>query len=196
LTPTVCDPKKLAELARNGDLAVLDQATRCYGDRLLAVARRHCRSEEEAQDAVQDAILSAGEHLGQYRGDGALASWLARMVAHACGRMRRGRKNDPALHAQDIDLPEDENGPEDEAARMELATALHDGLLGLNPTDRAIVLLADVDDWTGPEIAAEMGMTAGAVRTRLSRSRGRLREALRGHLGPSPLEALPRPIMG
>ena len=66
---------------------------------LLAVGRRVCRDDERARDAVQDALLAAGEHLDDFRGDGSVEGWLVRMVANACKSWRRGRKEDPAWNA-------------------------------------------------------------------------------------------------
>lgn len=173
-----CDRDELLRLMRAGDLVALDRMTRCYGERLIATGRRHCRGEEEARDAVQDALLAAGEHLQDYRAEGSVEGWLVRMVIRACGRQRRGRKNDPLLHVREASLTSAAASPEQLAARGELAIALGEALGALSPTDRLIVLLAEGEDWTGPEISAELGLTPGAVRSRLSRARRRLRERL------------------
>jgi len=179
--PALCDPEQLAALAREGDREALARMTRCYGARLIAVGRAHCRDAEGARDAVQDALLAAAEHLDDFRGDGSLEGWLVRMVARACYRMRRGRKNDPRLHVLvdgDRDAQVDEDEPDLVAAQAELAASLDAALDQLEPVDRALILLADVDGWKGPEIAGKMDMTPGQVRTRLSRARRRLRDEL------------------
>jgi DNA-directed RNA polymerase specialized sigma24 family protein len=85
--------------------------------------------------------------------------------------MRRGRANDPGLHVRDVELVADDD-PEVLAGRAELVQALGEALLELPATDRAVLLLAEAEDWTGPEIAAKLGTTPNAVRTRLSRARG------------------------
>ena len=178
----MCDRDELARLAREGDLQSLDRITRCYGQRLIAVGRRVCGNDADAEDAVQSALLNAGEHLGQYRGDARLEAWLRRMVVNACHHMRRGRKNDPTWHDREA-VPEDPTqDPEVQAARSELARALAEALGALSPKDRSLVLLADVEGWTGPELASHLGMSAGAVRSRLSRARKRLRSSI--DLGP------------
>ncbi len=178
LKATGCDPHELAALARAGDLEVLDRMTRCYGDRLLAMGLRACRTRDEAQDAVQAALLSAGENLQSWRGEGRLDSWLVRMVANACHRMRRGRKNDPALHTADAEPMATALTPEQDAARAELHTALQTAIDALPARDRTLLLLVDVDGWSGPEVAERLEMTPGQVRTRLSRTRAKLREQL------------------
>ena len=175
-----CDPEKLITLMRAGDIAALERITRCYGDRLLAVGRRYCRDSDEAADAVQDALLAGGEHLKDFRGDGSPEGWLIKMVTNACSRMRRGRKNDPALHVDVADNPLVEAGatPENLAGRAELIEALGEALLELPSKDRAILLLAEAEGWTGPEIASSLDLTPTAVRVRLTRIRAKIRPRL------------------
>lgn len=178
--PAICDPHDLVRMVKNGELEALDRITRCYGERLLAVGRRQCRDDSKAEDAVQDALLSAGQHLRDFRGDGSLEGWLIRMVTNACRHMQRGRKNDPSLHSDvaDTSPPSIDDSPETTAVRSEMAAALGDALLRLQPRDRALLLLADAEGWRATELAEGLGMTPENVRTRMSRARKRLREEL------------------
>lgn len=177
-----CHPDLIVRLVRAGDLAALDRISRCYGAHLLAVGRRVCRDDERARDAVQDALLAAGQNLDQYRGDGSVEGWLVRMVANACKSWRRGRKDDPAWHAPlDDEQPACGGGderPDDAAARSELAGALRGALLDLSPLDRAILLLIEVDGWRPSEVARQLEVSPESVRARLSRMRRRLRGQL------------------
>jgi RNA polymerase sigma-70 factor (ECF subfamily) len=173
-----CDPARLVELVKRGDIEALDRMTRCYGDRLLRAGRRHCRTAAEAEDAVQDTLLIAANELGAFRGDGSVEGWLVRIVASACRRIGRGRKNDAHAHDSDVEPADDGDSPETLAARHELAERLNDVLLDLSPEDRLIVLLAEVEGRSGEEIARETGLSHGAVRTRLSRLRTKLKDAL------------------
>lgn len=177
-----CDTQKLIEMMRANDLEALDRMTRCFGRRLLDVGRRYCRTEAEAEDAMQDALLSAGKHLQDFRGEGSVEGWLVRMVANACHHLRRGRKNDPTLHDVSYVLTAEKANPEDSAQAGELSQALGKALLELQPQDRTIVLLAEAEGWTGPEIAERVNLSPGAVRVRLSRARAKLRETLRDEL--------------
>ena len=177
--PALCNADELIALVRAGDREALDRMTRCYGAKLMAVGRKQCSDSERARDAVQDALVSAAEHLTDFRGDGSLEGWLVRMVTNACRQMQRGRKNNPALHTEFADEDSSiEPDPEQSTAQARLAQSLDAALQTLAPDDRALVLLADVNGWRGPEIAEAMEMTAGQVRTRLSRARRRLRDEL------------------
>lgn len=175
---TFCDPDKMIALMRAGDIQALDHMTRCFGRRLLEVGRRYCRTESEAEDAMQDALLAAGNHLQDFRGEGSIEGWLVRMVTNACHHLRRGRKNDPTLHDAGAVLMSPNSSPEDSAQAGQLAMALGSALLSLTPDDRTIVMLAEAEGWTGPEIAAKLELSPGAVRVRLSRARAKLREKL------------------
>jgi RNA polymerase sigma factor (sigma-70 family) len=175
-----CSPERLMLLVREGSADALDQITRCYSERLLEAGRRHCRTGAEAEDAVQDALLVAAEHLTELRDDQRLEGWLVRVVASACRRIGRGRKNDSALHDSEAE-PSATNAddPETELERRELGQLLERELLALAPRDRSILLLAELEDFSAAAIGAELGMTEGAVRTQLSRLRSRVAEALR-----------------
>ena len=175
-----CNPVALVELLRSGDIAAVDRLARCYGERLRAAARRHCRSPADAEDAFQDALLGAWHARDSYRGEGRLDGWMVRLVATACNRMRRGRKNATELHVVDEELSSADPSPEQESFRAELAGSLGEALVALEPEDRVLLLLSDVQGWKGPELAQELGLTHGAVRTRLSRARAKVR----AHLEP------------
>lgn len=171
------------QLVRDEDPQALEWIVRCYSERVLFAARRHCRTADEARDAVQDTWLAAAENLPAFRGDGSLEGWLVRIVAHACHRIGRGQKNDPARHDTRAALLDTMSSPEARAGERELGRALEQALAELEATDRTIVLLAEVEAWTASEISARLGLSSGAVRTRLTRLRSRLRDALMPVLG-------------
>ncbi len=178
-----CNPDRLIELVQSGDSAALERITRCYSERLLRAGRRHCRTADEADDAVQDALLSAATNLDEFRGEGSLEGWLVRIVARACRRLSRGKKNDIQSHDPDATLVDLDASPESEAARHEVGRMIDGALLELRPDDRMILLLAEVEEFTAPEIAARLGISPGAVRTRLTRLRERVRTSLDPLLG-------------
>jgi RNA polymerase sigma-70 factor, ECF subfamily len=183
ISPADCSPERLMQLVREhrGQRQALDQITRCYSERLLEAGRRHCRTGSEAEDAVQDALLTAAEHLTELRDDSKLEGWLVKVVASACRRIGRGRKNDAGRHDTDAEPAEtshSEQDPEAELARRELGQLLERELLTFAPRDRSILLLAELEDFSAAEIGAELEMTEGAVRTQLSRLRNRMALAL------------------
>jgi RNA polymerase sigma factor (sigma-70 family) len=176
-----CNPERITALAQAGDPASLDALLRCQGERLLAVGRLRCRSEQEAEDAVQEAMISASQHLGALREAHRLEGWVVSMVARACSRMRRGQKNasHEALSKVEGLLAAAESGdPEAELRRAELAHHLGEALLSLQPEERMALYLAEAEGWKGPQIAQRLGISEVALRARLSRARRRVRERL------------------
>ncbi|MEZ4322420.1 MAG: sigma-70 family RNA polymerase sigma factor [Myxococcota bacterium] len=176
-TELSCEVADLVALMRAGDLTALDRFSRCYGTRLIAVARQSCRLHDDAEDAVQDALVEAGRSLDTYRGEGSPLAWLSTLVVRRCHRLGRGRRNDPGLHVADVEVPCACHDPEVQAEHGELAERLGTALLALPETDRFAVMLAN-EGYSGPEIAAELGLSADGVRGRLKRARSRLREQL------------------
>jgi len=90
--PPEIDEKRLLDRLRANEEAAFAELMRAYGGRLLAVARRMLRSEEEATDAVQDAFLSAFRGLAAFEGDARLSTWLHRIVVNACLMKLRTRR--------------------------------------------------------------------------------------------------------
>jgi RNA polymerase sigma-70 factor (ECF subfamily) len=169
----------LVALMQAGDPAALDRLARAYGPRLLAVARRCCRSSHDAEDAVQQALVSASSSMGSYRGEGSPIAWLSTLVARSCFRMNREAHNDPARtsHSDDVDGACSCSDPEERAAQAELAEKIGVALMKLSRTDRLAFLLA-VEGETSEEIAHRFGLTPSAVRSRLKRARQKLRDTL------------------
>lgn len=176
----VCDPGEIAALVRAGDEAALDRIGRCYLDRMMGVGRCACRDPDSAADAVQDAMIAAAEHLDQFRGDGSVEAWLSRMVVNACRCNQRGRKNDPSWNRalDDEDHRAHVEDPADDVARRQLAAALARAVDALSPDDKRLFVATQLDGLTAPDAARLTGVSADAVRARMTRIRRRLREHL------------------
>lgn len=175
-----CNANVLLRLVQGGSPEAIDRITRCYGQRLLAAGNRYCRTHAEAEDAVQDALLAASANLSEFRGDGSLEGWLVRIVANACRHLGRGKKNDARSHVDSdtLALASAAPSPFSVTCRSELARRLEQALLSLSHEDRLSLVLFELEGWSTAEIAAELGLSPGAVRTRLSRARTRMRSAL------------------
>jgi RNA polymerase sigma-70 factor (ECF subfamily) len=106
-----------------------------------------------------------------------LENWLIRVVASACRHLGRGQKRDAALHDSEAELAARDD-PERDVAAHELGRILEEALLALPAKDRSILLLAELDELSAAEIGAELAMSAGAVRTRLSRLRKGMAEVV------------------
>ena len=177
--PARCDPDAITELAQRGEAEALDRIAHCYLEHLRGVGRCACSDASSAEDAVQDALVSASTHLGDYRGDGPIEAWLSRMVVNACRAQRRGRKNDPAWNRPLDEAPEAiAEDPHHCVARAQLVEHLGRAVETLSPNDRWLFLMAERKGKNAPELATATNSTPAAVRQRLSRIRRALRSEL------------------
>jgi RNA polymerase sigma-70 factor (ECF subfamily) len=167
----------LIALMQAGDTAALDRLARDSGPRLLAVARRCCRSPHDAEDAVQQALEQARTSMRGYRAEGSPVAWLSTLVARSCFGFNRLVHNDPRRTTHDDVEPCSCDTPEAQAARAELGAQLSAALMMLSRTDRLAFLLA-AEGATSDEIAARFALTSDAVRSRLKRARKILRAQL------------------
>lgn len=166
-----------------GDDRAFTELIRRHEDYLWAVARRTCRSPEDAADALQDALLAAHRRAGGFRGDSAVRSWLHRIVVNACfDRLRRDAARPTTA------LPEHhDHGPPDRIDhydRLDTALVVHRGLARLSPDHRAVLTAVDLEGRSVAEAAAALGVPVGTIKSRAARARLRLAEIL-GHLHES-----------
>jgi len=182
----------LIALMQAGDTEALDRLARQGGARLLAVARRCCRSPHDAEDAVQQALVNASASMRGYRGDGSPLAWLSTLVARSCFRMNAQAHNDPARTSHDDVDPCTCDDPAVIAERAQLELQLSAALMTLSRTDRLAFLLA-AEGASSDEIAARFAMTSDAVRSRLKRARRKLRDLLAAQ-GVTHNDGAPAPV--
>lgn len=157
--------------ARTGDAQALEVLFRAYEGPVYNLARRICRTAEDAEDVLQETFYELCRSLGQYRGEGSLWGWI-RSVASSKALMRLRRNK-----YRDTDELEDELSPtrrEDTLLRMDLEAALE----RLPEISRAVVWLHDVEGYTHEEIAEMMGKTVSFSKSQLARAHVRLRRWL------------------
>jgi RNA polymerase sigma-70 factor (ECF subfamily) len=87
---------------RAGSDAAYEELVRAQGARLLAVARRLLRSEEDARDAVQDAFISAFRAIDRFEGGSRLSTWLHRIVVNAALMKLRSQQRKPETSIEDL----------------------------------------------------------------------------------------------
>ena len=187
------DAELLARL-RAGDEAAFAELVRREGGRMLAVAKRILRSEDDAHDALQDAFLAAFRHLPEFAGDARLSTWLHRIAINAALMRLRSRKRrredsiEPLLPAFEADGHFSTPGP---AWRTDAASALEGRETAalvracidrLPESHRTVLLLRDIEGLDTAETAAALGLGIDAVKMRLHRARQALRTLLEPHL--------------
>jgi len=191
--PLAPEESGLLDRLKSGDADAYEQVVRAHGGRLLAVARRFLRHEEEARDAVQEAFLSAFQSIGRFHGESTLSTWLHRITINAClMRLRRAGRR-PEVSIEEL-LPRfDEHGRhvkavvawpesgEDELLRAETRRRVRGCIDRLPRSYREVVLLRDIEELSTDEAARLLEISPNAVKIRLHRAR----QALRTMLAPA-----------
>ena len=96
------EEKALLEALRAGDEAAYEKLVREHTGRMLSVARRFLREEDDARDAVQDAFVSAFRAIGNFEGGSRISTWLHRIVVNAALMKLRTRRRKPEESIDDM----------------------------------------------------------------------------------------------
>ena len=158
-----------------------------YADFAYNVAYRMLRNVEDAEDAVQEAFISAYRAFPTFKGQSKVSTWLYRIVVNAC-LMKIRKEKSRAKYLVETGYNDDViqdwgNDPEDAAVNSELREVVEDKLQGLSPELRAAVVLRDVQGLSTEEAAASMRLSIAAFKSRLHRGRILLRKGLSVYLG-------------
>jgi RNA polymerase sigma-70 factor (ECF subfamily) len=157
-----------------GDTDAFAELVRRHRDRLWAVALRVLGDPQEAEDAVQDAFVSALRGAAGFRGEAAVTTWLHRITLNAClDRVRRSRPTLP-LDPTDAGLPDQVVAVEPDSDRVPDVLDVTRALAQLSPDAREVLLLVDVEDRPVAEVADRLGVAIGTVKSRCWRARARL----------------------
>lgn len=165
------EESELVKKAGNGDREAFCQLYSIYKDRLYRYAYYRLGNDADAQDAVQDCIVSAFEQIGNLRRAEAFPRWIFKILHASCSiyvkqqiRQRENETIDTAHHSANLYVMMNES-----------ATELCRALDLLSAEERDIVLLSVVAGFTSKEISKLTGLTAGSVRSKLSRSLSKMR---------------------
>ncbi|MDT5014617.1 MAG: polymerase sigma-70 factor, subfamily [Mycobacterium sp.] len=156
-----------------GDRYAFEELFYRHQRQLYRLARMTSRDPDDAADALQDAMLSAHRKAPSFRHDAAVSSWLYRIVVNAClDRLRRNK-----MHPTTV-LPDDVRHAGDPMPRVDTAIVVERALMRLPVEQRAAVVAVDMQRYSIAETARMLGVPEGTVKSRCSRARAKLAEAL------------------
>ena len=188
------DEPDLIARSQDGDVQAFNLLVERYQNRLYGLSYRMLNDADAAADATQDSFLSAFRNIRRYRG-GSFVAWLLRIATNTCYDQLRARKRRPqtSLDAFDPELDDTPRqftdlgeAPDERTMRDELAREIERQLQTLPDDQRLAVVLSDIQGYSYEEISTATGWPLGTVKSRLSRGRMHLRDALRaGELLPA-----------
>ena len=168
---SIADSEVVLARARAGDLEALESLYRAFESPVYNLARRICRTAEDAEDVLQETFFEVCRSIRQYRGEGSLWGWIRTVAASkALMRLRRNKYRD----TEELEDELHRGSKQDNGLRMDLEAALE----RLPELSRAVVWLHDVEGYTHEEIAVMMGKTASFSKSQLARAHTRLRRWL------------------
>jgi RNA polymerase sigma-70 factor (ECF subfamily) len=165
--------------AAEGDQAAWDTIVSTYWRKVFNVAYRFVGSYDEAEDLTQDIFLKVFRSLGTFDRRANFQTWLISVSRNFCiDRYRSGRR-DRQVFAREIDastVQAEAPGPSAEARveRQDRVALLREALKALSPTLRTAVLLRDIHELSYQEIAQQLGVAEGTVKSRINRGRAEL----------------------
>ncbi|MEU9237217.1 RNA polymerase sigma factor [Streptomyces subrutilus] len=170
----------LAVRAREGDDEAFAVLVRRHSSHLLALAQHLLGNRADAEDAVQEAFLSAWRQLPEFRHSASFGTWMYRIVTNRCLNVLRRRPRPVPLESVAEPAAADPSSSPPRAAETEAATtALVRALMELRPELRACWVLRELHGLHYDEIAHVLGASEQTVRGRISRARRALMEAMR-----------------
>jgi len=178
----------LIRAGQSGDHEAMEALFRRYHRPLFQTALRVLGNAEDAEDALQDGLLSAFRNLKRFEGRSQFSTWLTRIVINAALMRRRSAKARPAVSLDETpredELPASERfaddgpNPEQVFASTELREIISENLDELSPLLRTAFVLREVQGYSTGEAAKKLGVTENTLKARLWRARHQLAERL------------------
>jgi len=180
--------EKLIRAGQKGDSQAVEALFRRYQRPLFQTALRVLGNAEDAEDALQDGMLSAYRNLNRFEGRSQFSTWLTRIVINAALMRRRSAKARPAISLDETpredELPaaerfaDDGPNPEQVFESTELREMINENLDELSPLLRTAFVLREVQGFSTGEAAKKLGVTENTLKARLWRARHQLAERL------------------
>lgn len=166
--------KQLVARAQNGDEKAFAELVRDANRRMWAVAMSVTGNQHDAEDAMQNAMISAWKNIERFKPEARFSTWLYRITSNAALDIMRKKR----------ELPDDEAGAEEADSatpiqqRVTTTMVVRQALESLDPDFKEVLVLREYASLSYDEIAAHQGIPVATVKSRLNRARGKLKEAL------------------
>jgi RNA polymerase sigma-70 factor (ECF subfamily) len=172
-----------------GKKELFEIIVRRYSRRLFRVATSVLRNDAEAEDTVQDAFISAYQHLDQYAGRARFATWLTRIAVHSALGKLAARPKDCVLRNEEGEdyawIPCPQRNPEQALCRQESLATLEAAIKSLPSGYRQVVMLRDLHEFDTASAARQLSVSEANVKVRLHRAHAMLKRKLSRSSGSS-----------
>ena len=163
--------------AQAGDVTAISVLVEGAHPHVRRFAASLCLSEQDAEDATQEALVILYRKIGTLRATGALASWMFTIVRNECVRRWTISRRHILAEVSDLPLRPTSSAEEDALAEIE-ARVVSAAIAELPADQRQVLLLRDVHGYSGRAVAKHLGLSLPAMKSRLHRARAALRAGL------------------
>jgi RNA polymerase sigma-70 factor, ECF subfamily len=180
---------RLLRGAKHGKAEAFEKVHQALRPRLLTIAKRITGNHEDAEDAVQDALMRAYLYIEDFQGNSAFSTWLTRILINSALMINRGKRKARQVSVEDLNRPDDPEwhfqipdplpNPEQTFVQHERTRILHGAIRKLRPRMRAVVEAAPLHDLPVKEAAKVLDISVAAAKGRLFHARAKLRKSYR-----------------
>ena len=185
------DEKLLIKKIKSGDMEAFSLLVSAYEKKAVNFARRMLGTQEEAEDAVQEAFLKVFDKIHTFREDSSFSTWFYTVLNNICLdalRKRSRRAETVSIHQSDdtgdeyeLQIEDTADGPYEAFQKNEAKRLLEIALTKLSDEHRTVIILRDINGFEYEEIAKILKISTGTVKSRISRARLSLRRILEEH---------------
>ena len=191
---------QLLTLAQDGEEGAFAELMSRNSSSSFKLALSILKDRQDAEDEVQNSYWNAWRYLGRFQRDSKFSTWISRIVINQClMRLRKARKASFLYLDEGADegnvgvmeLPDRGPNPEAELAGKEMSAILHREIRRMPPLFRSVLVLRDLEELPMDDVAARLGISLVAAKSRLMRARAELKQRLEKQLGPSGRTVVP-----
>jgi RNA polymerase sigma factor (sigma-70 family) len=182
--------------ACSGDSQAFTELCKPHSKRLLLTLYRITKNWQDAEDALQEALMKAFLHLDSFQGKASFSTWFTSIAVNSALMLLRKRRGVVEIAIDNVgedgtcrgwDIKDSRDTPEECFERQYRTDLLQSGILQLPPKLRKVVELQHSRDLSNKEIARCLGLSLAATKSRLSRARTALRVFIQHETGKSPI---------
>ncbi len=175
----MCLDRILLKKAQNGDIEAVEKLLRRYERYVFNTALGFFKNAYDASDAAQEAMIKIYRKIGAFRGDASFRSWIFRITINVCKDMLRKTKEVLPIDDEDFaNLQSDSMTPEQALDNKLERARVIDAIQQLDEDFRNVIILRELNDESYEDIARQLDISEGTVKSRIFRARNKLKELL------------------
>lgn len=179
----ISDEEIIIEI-KNGNIEAYSEIVRRYNQRLYRIAVSYGVTDDDAEEVIQLAYISAYEKLSQFRGEAKFSTWLIRILINECLMLKRQQKRIVKIEeSDDVTFSGDNHqNPEENYMNIERKEMLEEAVKRLPEKYRTVFIFKEIEGMSIEEISDSLGISKVNVKVRLHRAKSMLKEDIKGIL--------------